>query len=149
MGIIPTYTQPRHYKSPLSTNQTQDIAEILAGIDDEPLLARLNDYRWTGRKGYPPVAMWRAVLVKYLLRIPYARDLLAQLRAQRPLRRRCGFREAVPSEITYSRFARRLDDHRDLVELALTSVTNAIGSAIEELRADGLVPAGAPAPAAS
>ena len=96
MGIIPTYTQPRHYKSPLSNDQTQDIAEILNGIYDETLLDRLNDYRWTGRKGYPPVAMWRAVLVKYLLRIPYARDLLAQLRASRPLRRLCGFSPNPP-----------------------------------------------------
>ena len=146
MGIIPLIPQLRHHKSPLSTTEPQDIGRILDGLDAEPLLERLNDYRWTGRKGYPPEAMWRAVLAKYLLRIPYARDLLAQLRASRPLRRLCGFREAVPSEATFSRFVSRLNQHQELVSQALTSVTAAIGTAIERLKEDGLLPAGAPSP---
>lgn len=146
MGIIQNIPAPSNYDSPLSGNQTQNLAEILAGIDDGPLLARLNDYRWTGRKGYPPVAMWRAVLVKYLLRVPYARDFLAQLRAQRPLRRLCGFRERVPSDATFSRFQTRLALHQELVAQALTAATVAIGEAIEQLREDGLLPTGAPKP---
>ena len=32
---------------------------ILDGVDDTALVERLQQYRWTGRQGYPLCAMWR------------------------------------------------------------------------------------------
>lgn len=131
---------------PRSSPYPQDIQPIFDAIDDAPLLAQLDDYRWTGRKGYNPQSMWRAILVKYLLRLRYVRDLIAQLKASRPLRRLCGFREAVPSESSFSRFLRRLEQHNDLVEQALNAAANSVGDVLAELKADGLLPDKAPDP---
>ena len=131
---------------PRGSPYPQDIRRIFDAINDGPLLARLNHYRWTGRKGYTPAAMWRAVLLKHLLRLRYTRDLIAQLRASRHLRRLCGFRDAVPSESTFSRFYARLADHQDLVDQALTTVSAAIGDALAQLKEEGRLPADAPNP---
>ena len=78
------------------------IGTILDELHCDELIERLNDYRWTGRAGYRPGVMWRATLVRYLLRLRYTRDLIAQLKASRLLRRVCGLREAVPHEGTFS-----------------------------------------------
>ncbi len=131
---------------PRGSPYPQDIERVFDAIDDGPLLARLNYYRWTGRKGYTPAAMWRAVLLKYLLRFRHTRVLIAQLRASRQLRRLCGFRDAVPSESTFSRFIGRLTKHQDLVEQALISVINHICEALAQLKDDGLIPSNAPQP---
>ena len=111
-----------------------------------PCLARLDYYRWTGRRGYRQQAMWRAVLLKYLLGFRHTRVLIAQLRASRQLRLLCGFRDAVPSESTFSRFIGRLTQHQDLVEQALISVINHICEALAQLKDDGLIPSNAPQP---
>lgn len=131
---------------PRGSPYPQDIRRVFNAIDDGPLLAYLNAYRWTGRKGYTPVAMWRAILAKYVLRLRFNRDLIAQLRASRQLRRLCGFRDAVPSESTFSRFIARLALHHDLVDQAVTSVANTIGDALAQLKDDGLLPDNTPAP---
>lgn len=83
--------------------------------------------------------MWRAILVKYLLRLRCTRDLIAQLRASRQLRRLCGFRDAATSEYTFSRFIARLVQHHDLVYQAVISVANTIGDALALLKDDGLL----------
>ena len=132
-------TLPRRYRHP------QDIQAIFDAIDDTPLILQLGKYRWTGRRGYTPESMWRAVLVKYLLRLRYVRDLIAQLEASRPLRRLCGFRNAIPSESTFSRFLARLVDHQDLVNQAVTSASASVGTALVQLKDAGLVPDKAPA----
>lgn len=93
---------------------------IFEQIDASELLQRLDEYRWTGRRGYSPESMWRAVLLRYLLNIRYTRDLIAQLTASPRLRSLCGFKAGgVPSESTFSRFLKRLHDHQDLVDDAL------------------------------
>ena len=75
--------------------------------------------------------MWRAYLVKFLLKIRYTNQLLERLRGSRKLRAVCGFDNEVPSESAMSRFVNRLADHQDLVEECLEAAT-------DELR--GLVP---------
>ena len=118
----------------------QVIACVLACIDADDLLDRLDNYRWTGRKGYSSSAMWNASLVRYILRLRYVRDLIARLRASRPLRRICGFRDSVPSESTFSRFFARLAQHQDLVDQAYTTATHVISIAIVNDKADGKLP---------
>ena len=107
------------------------LSAILNDLNDEPLLNVLQDYRHTGRPGYPIRAMWRAYLVKFLLKIRYNNQLLERLRGSRKLREVCGLGDAVPSESALSRFVTRLADHQQLVEQCLVDAT-------EELR--GLVP---------
>ena len=107
------------------------LAAILDGIDDAPLIERLNEYRRTGRRGYHPRAMLRAYLSKFILKIRYNNQLLERLRGSRKLRDVCGLGGDVPSESVLSRFVTRLSDHQYLFEQCLVDVTG-------ELR--GLVP---------
>ena len=96
------------------------------GLDDLPLLSRLQEYRPTGRKGHPIRAMWRAYIAKFILKIRYNNQLLERLRGSRRLREVCGFEDDVPSESALSRFVSRLADHQDLVAQCLTSATNTL-----------------------
>lgn len=107
------------------------LAAILDGLDDQPLLDALQQYRHTGRQGYPLRAMWRAYLSKFLLKIRYNNQLLERLRGSRKLRTVCGLGDDVPSESALSRFVTRLAGHQDLIEQCLVQATG-------ELR--GLVP---------
>ena len=100
------------------------LAAILDGLNDQPLLDRLQEYRRTGRPGYPIKAMWRAYLVKFLLKIRYSNQLLERLRGSRKLREVCGLGEEVPSESAFSRFVSRLADHQPLIHQCLVDATN-------------------------
>ena len=100
------------------------LAALLDGLNDQPLLNVLQDYRRTGRPGYPVKAMWRAYLVKFLLKIRYNNELLERLRGSRKLREVCGFAGEVPSESVLSRFVNRLADHQDLIEQCLVKATD-------------------------
>ena len=122
------------------------IGTILDELHCDELIERLNEYRWTGRPGYAPEVMWRATLVRYLLRLRYTRDLIAQLKASRLLRRVCGLREAVPHEGTFSRFYARLAEHQDLVDAAIAQLAERVGAEIERLRGEGALPDDAPEP---
>ena len=97
------------------------LAAILDGLDDQPILDALQQYRRTGRKGHPWRAMWRAYIAKFFLKIRFNNQLLERLRSSRKLRDVCGFGEDVPSESAMSRFVNRLADHQDLVEQCLVS----------------------------
>ncbi len=122
------------------------IGTILDELHHDELTATLNEYRWTGRPGYAPEVMWRATLVRYLLRFRYTRDLIAQLNASRLLRRVCGLRETVPHEGTFSRFYARLAEHQDLVDAAIAQLAERVGAEIERLRGEGALPDDAPEP---
>ena len=100
---------------------------VLDEIDASELLERLAQYRWTGRQGYSPESMWRAMLLRYLLNIRYTRDLIVQLRASEELRDLCRFEAEVPSESTFSRFFRRLTEHQDLVDKIFGQVVDLTG----------------------
>ena len=103
------------------------IESIFEQIDASELIERLEQYRWTGRLGYGPESMWRAVLLRYLLNIRYTRDLIAQLNTSYRLRLLCGFKTVVPSESTFSRFLKRLRDHQDLVNRILREMIRVAG----------------------
>ena len=104
---------------------------VLDEIDASEILERLAQYRWTGRKGYSPESMWRAMLLRYLLNIRYTRDLIVQLWASEELRSLCGFADNVPSESTFSRFLRRLLAHQDLVDDVLNQVVDLTGAELK------------------
>ena len=100
------------------------LAAVFDGIDDAPLIERLNEYRRTGRLGYHPRAMLRVYFSKFLLKIRYNNQLLERLRGSRKLREVCGLGDDVPSESALSRFVTRLSGHQDLFEQCLVDVTN-------------------------
>ena len=104
------------------------LRSILDEIDVSQLVQRLEEYRWTGRQGYSPESMWRAVLLRYLLNLRYTRELIVRLRTSQELRSLCGFGADVPSESTFSRFFRRLVNHQDLVDAALNQLIDLTGA---------------------
>ena len=103
------------------------IESIFQQIDASELLRRLDEYHWTGRIGYSPESMWRATVLRYLLNIRYVRDLIAHLNTSQRLRLLCGFKRAVPSESTFSRFLKRLRDHQNLVDRMLREMIRVAG----------------------
>ena len=52
------------------------LAEIFASLDDSALLARLQEYRPTGRQGYPLKALWRAYVGSFVLKLPHTNALI-------------------------------------------------------------------------
>ena len=104
-----------------------DLAEvkaILDSVDASALIARLWQYRWNTRPGYPLSAMFRAHLLRFLLNLPSVNALIRRLQEDPRLRRLCGFGQQMPHRSTFNRFYSRLSDHRDLVEKALASLTD-------------------------
>ena len=100
-----------------------DVATAIDSVPCEAILQRLQQYRWTGRKGHNLSALWRAYLASFLLNFGSTNDLIRQLEKQPELARTCGFTGQLPSRWTFNRFIRRLSDHSDLVERALTDLT--------------------------
>ena len=105
-----------------------EVKAILNSVDATALLERLRLYRWTGsrwrgRSGYSVEALWRAVLLSYILNIPSTSALIRRLQEEPRLRRICGFK-ALPQRSTFSRFFSRVSLHLDLVQLATTTATD-------------------------
>lgn len=110
------------------------LAATLDGIDDTPLIDRLNQYRRTGRRGYHPKAMLRVCFAKFILKIRFNNQLLERLRGSRKLREVCGLDSDVPSESVFSRFVTRLADHQDLLDQCLLKLTNEIRELVPKVK---------------
>lgn len=121
-----------------------ELARNVDAAEYEPLLSRLEEYRHTGRKGYPVRAMWRAFLLKDLLSIRYNVELVARLRSDPRLRFMCGFGDQAPSEWAICRFFKRLTLHQDLVDEAMASIVNQLKETIDASRQNGELPPNRP-----
>ena len=108
--------------------QLQHILEL---ADNPALFEALRAYNKTGRPPYSIEAMWRAVLCKFLLRIPYNNELVQRLRTDPRLREICGLGDRVPSESMVSRFFKRLSAHQDLVDDATKALISQIARRID------------------
>ena len=115
----------------LPTNGYAQLAFTLQLCDYEPLFDALRAYNHTGRKPYPPDAMWRAVLVKYLRNLRYNTDLIDTLRTDHHIRQMCGLGDRVPSPSMLSRFFDRLSFHEDLVHKAFLDIVNDLARQID------------------
>ena len=83
------------------------LAEIFASLDDSALLARLQEYRPTGRQGYPLKALWRAYAGSSVLNLPHTNALIRRLEDDDGFRLLCGF-GTLPHRTTFNRFILRL-----------------------------------------
>ncbi|MGB6838607.1 MAG: transposase [Dehalococcoidia bacterium] len=88
------------------------MAAIYDALEDSKLMKRLWSYRWTGRWGYSPRSLWRAVIAGYFLNISTAIGLVRRLQEDQELLNLCGFSRA-PSRITVGRFLRRLAENME------------------------------------
>lgn len=110
------------------------VAELSAAFDainDEPLLAALAAYRWTGRPGWSLRAMWRAQVAAYVLNCGTTNDLIRRLDEDEALRSLCGF-DGLPSRWTFNRFVSRLSQHTELVQVAIAGLTDRLASALPD-----------------
>ena len=107
-----------------------ELAAIYEALDDSRLMKRLWSYRWTGRRGYSPRSLWRAVIAGYFLNIGTTIGLVRRLQEDRELSNVCGL-SRVPSRITMGRFLRRLVENMQLVEECFTAVTREIACRLE------------------
>ena len=106
----------------LTSPTVLEIAAAFAEINDDPLIARLEAYRWTGRRGYEPRSLWRAVASGYFLGIANTSALIRRLQDDAELRLLCGL-PCTPSQPTFSRFIARLTKHADLILAAINRIT--------------------------
>ena len=104
---------------------TAELTAIFDSIDDSRLMRKLWSYRWTGRRGYSPRSLWRAVIAGHYLNIPTTIGLVRRLQEDPQLLRVCGF-AAVPSRLTVGRFLSRLVENIDLVRECLASASQSL-----------------------
>ena len=105
---------------------------IFASLDDSALLARLQEYRPTGRQGYPLKALWRAYVGSFVLNLPHTNALIRRLEDDDGFRLLCGF-GTLPHRTTFNRFILRLSRHPDLVELCFAQLTGQIKVLLPDL----------------
>jgi len=107
-------------QSPLA----EELTEIFDGVPFQKLVKRLRAYRWTGRPGYNPETMLKAVLVGYYKSIGSLAELARYLEDHGEIASVCGFRddELTPSRSTFSRFISRLAKHQDLLDECLNII---------------------------
>ena len=106
-----------HCQSPLA----EELTEIFDSVPFQKLVKRLRAYRWTGRPGYNPETMLKAVLVGYYKAIGTLAELARYLEDHSEIASVCGFREdeLTPSRSSFSRFISRLSKHQDLLDESL------------------------------
>lgn len=100
-----------------------EISAILDSVDATALLERLEEYRPTGRQGYPLAALWRAYLISFIRHLPSTNALIRYLQESSEMRALCGFGQ-LPHRTTFNRFIKRLEDHQGLVEECLAPLTS-------------------------
>ena len=109
-----------------------DLGAVLEEAEADPLIARLKEYRPTGRKGYPLPAFWRAYLASFVLGLPSTNALIRLLEDDPELRLLCGFSQ-LPHRTTFNRFVNRLAHHRDLVEDCLRRLVDRLSALLPGL----------------
>ena len=93
-----------HYSQRADSAQDylDELAAVFASLDDSALLARLQEYRPTGRQGYPLMALWRAYVASFVLNLPHTNALIRRLEDDPAFRILCGFGH-LPHRTTFNR----------------------------------------------
>ena len=124
-----------HYSTP-AQDSLGELAAVFSSLVDAALLARLQDYRPTGRPGYPLKALWRAYVASFILNLPHTNALIRRLEDESDFRYLCGFFGPLPHRTTINRFIQRLSHHVDLVEACFADLTHQLKTLIPELGAE-------------
>ena len=109
-----------------------ELSAVFSSLDDSALLVRLQEYRPTGRQGYPLKALWRAYVGSFVLNLPHTNALIRRLEDDADFRTLCGF-GALPHRRTFNRFIRRLSHHSDLVEAMFADLTHQLKALVPGL----------------
>ena len=83
-----------------------ELSAVFSSLDDSALLVRLQEYRPTGRQGYPLKALWRAYVGSFVLNLAHTNALIRRLEDDADFRTLCGFGD-LPHRRTFNRFIRR------------------------------------------
>ena len=113
------------------TTLREELEAVWQAMPGEPILARLQSHRWTGRPGHSLGALWRAYVASYYLHLPHTNALIRRLQDDEALRNACGFDE-LPSRWTFNRFFIRLSEHSDLVHDALDALTDVVATYVPD-----------------
>ena len=124
-----------HYSTP-AQDSLGELAAAFSSLDDAALLARLQDYRPTGRPGYPLKILWRAYVASFILNLPHTNALIRRLEDEPDFRYLCGFFGPLPHRTTFNRFIQRLSHHVDLVEACFADFTHQLRTLIPDLGAE-------------
>ena len=124
------------HRTPTAPTCPGPYSTLVANLDnlsDATLLARLWQYRWNGRPGWPLRALWRAYAASFLLNLNSTNDLIRRLQADAALRQVCGLGDRLPHRTTFGRFIARLSHHHDLVEQCFARVTGKLKELLPDL----------------
>ena len=110
-----------------------ELSAVFASLDDDALLARLQEYRPVGRHGYHLQALWRAYVGSFVLNLAHTNALIRRLEDNPEFRALCGFAGPLPHRTTFNRFIRRLSHHADLVEATFADLTHQLKALIPGL----------------
>ena len=109
-----------------------ELSAVFSSLDDSALLLRLQEYRPTGRHGYPLKALWRAYVGSFVLNLAHTNALIRRLEDDADFRTICGFGD-LPHRRTFNRFIRRLSHHADLVEATFADLTRQLKALVPGL----------------
>ena len=110
-----------------------ELSAVFSSLDDSALLVRLQEYRPTGRQGYPLKALWRAYVGSFVLNMAHTNALIRRLEDNPEFRALCGFAGPLPHRTTFNRFIQRLSHHAGLVEAAFADLTHQLKALIPGL----------------
>jgi len=88
------------------------LRDLFSGVDWAPLETKVNglyNLEGRGRRPKPPIAYFRAVLIKMLLEIGSFSKLVDRLRNNPDLASLCGFTDP-PSKMGFSRFMKKMSE---------------------------------------
>lgn len=115
-----------------------EIAEILDSPEVAGLIAEVDALRWTGRKGYGARVLIGACLVKSLYAIPTWTRVTALIGEHAALQASIG---GAPSEWACYRFARKLREHKPLLDACLARIAESLRESMPDYGIDVAVDA--------
>jgi IS5 family transposase len=106
--------------------RTDTLRSVFDVLPDRQVLAALYRYRWTGRRGFPLLALWHAYVASFILNLPSTNALIRELDDNPTLTEACGFDldAPLPGRRTFNRFIERLSHHQDAVDRCMAGVTS-------------------------
>jgi hypothetical protein len=128
------------------TSEISRLTRLLDVLPDQELLAALETARAGKRDDYPLAALWRALLAGIVFGHPSLASLGRELARNGQLRDLCGFDplrgdRAVPPAWVWTRFARKLMRHQELVDAIFAALIDRLSALLpdfgRELAIDG------------